>query len=223
MCFSATASFGASGVLLVIGTASIIKAVGIRQLPFAVVPLLFAVQQFTEGFLWLAAEEQSPGNKDILAQTYVFFAQVLWPVWIPIAFLWLEKEVKRKLMLKGLIGAGFLVGGYLAYCLFTYEVKAEITGHHIKYILDYPRPLRGYGNVLYGLATVVPAFVSGVRGMKIFGLLIVMAYMVSFFYFWDVLISVWCYFAALISISIWYLIPNSSEAKAVSFKPYQKD
>ena len=222
MCFSSTASFGATGVLLVVGAASVIRAGGIKQLPFAVIPVLFAIQQFSEGFLWLSLEGRSFENETLFISTYLFFAQVLWPIWIPLAFLWLEKDDHSRTLLKILAGVGILVGGYLAYCLLNYEVSAQIAGHHIKYFLDYPKPLRGYGNLLYGLATVAPAFISGIRGMKVFGVLIVAAYLVSFFYFRDALISVWCYFAAVISISVWYLLPVPAEYTAHFSEGYEK-
>ncbi|MFD2518331.1 DUF6629 family protein [Salinimicrobium flavum] len=217
MCFSATASFGASGVLLIIGAVSILKANGMRQLPFAVIPLIFAIQQFTEGLLWLSLERAYPGNEGILTRFYLFFAEVMWPVWIPLCFLWLEHNTTRRRILKVLSGAGFLVAGYMAYCLMTYEVQSLIAENHIKYFLDYPRPLHGYGNLLYGLATVVPAFVSKAKGMEIFGLLVLVSYLVSFIYFRDSLISVWCFFAAVISISVWFLLPATSQPGEVRY------
>lgn len=215
MCFSATASFGASGILLVVGAASIIRAGSVRQLPFAVIPVIFAIQQFTEGFLWLSLEGRFPAHEKMLTHIYLFFAEVLWPVWIPLAFLWLENNPTRRLLLKVMAGVGVLVGGYLAYCLLTYGVRGEIAGQHIRYILDYPKPLQGYGNIFYGLATVGPAFVSGLKGMKIFGFLVVISYLVSFLYFRDALISIWCYFAAAISISVWFLLPAASRVRVV--------
>ena len=54
MCFSATASFGASAVLGVIGVAAVAKAKTKPQRLFASIPLVFAVQQLSEGFLWLS-------------------------------------------------------------------------------------------------------------------------------------------------------------------------
>jgi hypothetical protein len=53
MCFSASASFGASLVLSVIGVATIKNTRHREQLPFASIPFVFAVQQFSEGVLWL--------------------------------------------------------------------------------------------------------------------------------------------------------------------------
>jgi len=53
MCFSATASFVASGVIGSIGLATLRHVREPRTLLFAAVPMLFAVHQFTEGFVWL--------------------------------------------------------------------------------------------------------------------------------------------------------------------------
>ena len=46
MCFSATASFAASGALGLVGAASLAKTKSKKEVPFAAVPLIFAVQQF---------------------------------------------------------------------------------------------------------------------------------------------------------------------------------
>ena len=54
MCFSATASFGASAVLGAIGIIAVAKAKTKPQRLFATIPLIFAVQQLTEGLLWLS-------------------------------------------------------------------------------------------------------------------------------------------------------------------------
>lgn len=211
MCFSSAASFGASGVLLVMGTAAIVKSTNPRQLPFAVIPVIFAVQQFTEGFLWLFLKGDFQGFQNTFTHVYLFFAEVLWPIWIPIAFLLLEENNPKRIFQKILVGVGFVVGVYLAFCLLTYDVKAEISGRHITYVLDYPKPLHGLGGLFYGLATIFPAFLSGIKRMKLFGFLAVVSYLFSTFYFQHAVISVWCYFAAMISICVYFLLPKSAE------------
>ena len=97
MCFSASASFGAGIVLSAIGIASIKKSETKPQLFFASIPLFFAVQQITEGFLWLALSKPDYALLRWPA-TYIFlfFAQVVWPFWVPFAILMLEKEQKQK-------------------------------------------------------------------------------------------------------------------------------
>ena len=53
MCFSPTASFSASAALAVIGILTLKKTSAPHQFLFAYIPLIFASQQFIEGFLWL--------------------------------------------------------------------------------------------------------------------------------------------------------------------------
>ena len=51
MCFSATASFSAGAFLLGLGTLTLKSARRPRELPFAAIPLLFAIQQLSEGVI----------------------------------------------------------------------------------------------------------------------------------------------------------------------------
>jgi flagellar biosynthesis protein FliR len=73
---------------------------------------------------------------------FLFFAQILWPMWVPIAILLLEKSNMRKAIQRILVGAGLIVGCYLAYCLLTFSVEAKIIGYHIAYLQRYPQGYR---------------------------------------------------------------------------------
>ena len=53
MCFSAEASFTSSAVLALIGYASIKAAPSKSKLFLAAIPCFFALQQFSEGIIWL--------------------------------------------------------------------------------------------------------------------------------------------------------------------------
>src|SRR5580698_3870435 len=86
MCFSASASFGASAVLAVIGVASIKQVQHKSQVVFACIPVFFSLQQFAEGMAWISFA--NPFNVVMnMYSTYTFliFSQVVWPLWIPIA------------------------------------------------------------------------------------------------------------------------------------------
>ena len=97
MCFSAGASFGAGVVLSVIGIASLKKVQTPSQIVFASVPLIFSVQQITEGFLWLALSNPAFAFlQQFTTYTFLFFAQVVWPMWVPLAIFLLEKEDKSE-------------------------------------------------------------------------------------------------------------------------------
>ena len=56
MCFSATANFVGSGVLVTAGFATLTRVKHRRELLFASLPVLFAAHQFIEGFIWLGLD-----------------------------------------------------------------------------------------------------------------------------------------------------------------------
>jgi hypothetical protein len=203
MCFSATASFGAGVVLSAIGIASIKKVKEPGQYAFAGIPLLFAVQQFTEGFVWLALKDPEYSSLlTITSFTFVVFAQVVWPLWVPLAMYLMEKKNGRKRVLFLLTIAGLIVSVYRSYCIMTDGVVSSIAGHHIAYLIGTVPPILGIGPILYFLATVAPSFFSSVRGVWAIGLAILISFISAEIFFPQSVISVWCYFAALISVVV---------------------
>jgi hypothetical protein len=52
MCFSARASFSAGAVLLGLGALTLKSVKRPRELTFAAIPLLFAIQQLSEGVIF---------------------------------------------------------------------------------------------------------------------------------------------------------------------------
>lgn len=74
MCFSASASFGAGVVLSTIGIITFKKTEAKSQLVFASIPFIFAVQQISEGFLWLALANPSYAFLEkFTSHAFVFF------------------------------------------------------------------------------------------------------------------------------------------------------
>src|SRR6476659_11443927 len=102
MCFSAAASFSAGAVLLGIGALTVASAREPRELPFAAMPLLFAVQQLIEGAIWLTFDHGAPGIGADLTLAYVLFSHVFWPVYVPLAVLLMERSAWRRRALGGL-------------------------------------------------------------------------------------------------------------------------
>jgi hypothetical protein len=203
MCFSAGASFGASAVLSVIGVAVIKKAKSPNQIPFASIPLIFAVQQFSEGFVWLALSNPVFASMEkISSYTFLVFAQIIWPLFVPISIALLEKNVKRKKILKIFIGVGVLVSSYFAHRLLMYGVQPSIAGHHIAYRQVHPDSWGHVADIFYGIATLAPTFLSKVKKMWAFGLLVSISYLITAIFYANNILSVWCFFAAIISIMI---------------------
>jgi hypothetical protein len=205
MCFSAGASFGASALLLGVGIGAIKKAESPKMMAFASMPVLFAVQQFAEGVLWLTF--LNPGLASWHESSIYFFllfAQVIWPLWVPFALWLMEPDITRKKMLSYFMYLGGAFSIYLVYCLFAYEVSAVIDGGHIKYYLYFPNmELR---RSLYFFVTLIPFFISGLRYMRLLGSVFLVALLISYFFFLGFVISVWCFFAAVLSALILFVI-----------------
>ena len=124
MCFSATASFGASAVLGAIGILAVAKAKSKPQRVFGSIPLVFAVQQLTEGLLWLSLKDPGLAScRPFLTYTFLVFAMVVWPFWIPFTIWLLEKDQKRKRLIKGFVWVGALVAIGVCIILFSYPVE----------------------------------------------------------------------------------------------------
>lgn len=216
MCFSASASFGASAVLSVIGVATLKKTEATHQIPFASIPLVFAVQQFSEGMGWLALSNPAFASfEKVSTYTFLFFAQIVWPLWVPIGITMLEKNANRKKILKVFIGIGVLVSAYFAHRLLMYGAKANIGGHHVAYKQVYPDSLNHIADMLYGVATLVPTFLSKTKKMWVFGLALCISYLAAAIAYNNYILSVWCFFAAILSVLIYMIIKGivTSERK----------
>lgn len=211
MCFSASASLSAGVVLTVIGIASIKKTNHKSQLWFASIPLVFGVQQLAEGVLWLTLPNPDLVNTQIAA-TYIFlfFAQIIWSLWVPIAIIMLDERKRKSLMQRILVGAGILISGYLAYCLLTFSVEANIVGHHIVYFLDYPPSLKIFVIILYASATIAPLFFSHIKRMWILGVAIMVSYIVATIFYEHYVLSVWCFFSSIISVYVYLIVRRIS-------------
>lgn len=115
-------------------------------------------------------------------------------------------QKKPNIKTKGLLFIGTIVALYLMYCLIEFPVSASIEEHHISYSQKYPQGPKLFVGGLYIIATILPSFLSDKKGMSYFGGLILFSYVVSTFFFDKYLVSVWCYFAALISFLIYLII-----------------
>jgi hypothetical protein len=206
MCFSAVASFTASGLLTVAGIATIASTKEKRFIPFASIPLLFAVQQFSEGLVWLSLQNPEYAHFEY-GSVYFFliFAQVVWPFYVPLSYLIMETEKRKKFILVGFTLVGLMVSIYLGLSMAINLPKASIQEYHIRYDLKFLPYQINYEGIPYFFATVVAAFFSSIKHLKYFGFAVLASIIITEIFYSDYLVSVWCFFAALMS-SIIYLI-----------------
>lgn len=215
MCFSATASFTASGVLLATGLACVSKVSKPLQLPLALTPLFFSVQQFSEGVLWVFFERPDAELiQYISGHLFVIIGQSFWPVWIPLYVMILEKDKFRKEVLKVMLIVGIIISAVLMYYTMINGVTPEIVDHHFKYIFTYPALIDRLSFV-YLLPTVFSNFISSNNKIKILGVLTFIAFLISKSAFHSYVFSVWCYFAAIISIFIYFTIRSLRTEKLI--------
>lgn len=210
MCFSAGASFGASALLGSIGAVTVVKAKTRPQRLFAAIPLLFSVQQLSEGLLWVSLNDVgSPAGQSFFTYTFLVFAMMVWPVWIPFTIRLLEKDAKHKKIMNILLGIGAVVTACLGCVLLFYRVQVVAAGHHLHYEFDFPPVSKffiGLFTVLYLMATIISPFISGIKRMKWLGFIFLTAYLFSIIFYNGFVISVWCYFAATLSVVVFWII-----------------
>lgn len=202
MCFSATASFSGGTILLGLGTLTLKSARSPRELPLAAIPLLFAVQQLSEGVIWLTFSYEAPQLNIVMTHVYSFFSHVLWPVYIPVAVLLIELPGWRRQALLVFVAAGALVGAYLLYILAVFPISSRPVGQHIEYVSPHFFALAVM--TLYLVSTTLSPLLSTHRIVRVFGVLALLSFAVAYFFYATWFISVWCFFAALLSAAVYF-------------------
>jgi hypothetical protein len=201
MCFSAPASFVTAGLTGAIGIVALTRVSEPRQLPFAATPLFFAVQQGIEGLLWLKLPQAPDGYlSSELTFLYLFFAEVLWPVYAPVAVWLIEPSAHRRLLMMVCFGAGAGVGTYLLWWILGHPHLATIQDCHIVYGTGYRQP--NAVGVAYIAATGLPLLLSSQRTVVVLGATVLVGLVVAYALYWEAFVSVWCFFAAAASVAI---------------------
>lgn len=205
MCFSASASFIAGTTLCAVGVATLKRTEAKTERPFAMIPLLFGIQQLTEGVIWLTFRHDAPLLKQTMTYLYSGFSHVLWPMYVPLAMGMLEAVRWRRRAFLVFEAAGVAVGLYLLYFIVTRPVVAEVVGSHIVYVS--PHFYGGVVIVFYLAATCVSCFFSSHGFVRLFGVLALLAFITAYVVHTTTLVSMWCFFAAILSLLI-YLHPR---------------
>ena len=203
MCFSATTSFTTAALLLLCGIAALYRAKK-NQFLFAMIPLLFAIQQFIEGTIW---QSLTSGTYTFMgAYAYLIFVFIIWPNWIPFSIYFMTSRASEKKTLALPIMAGILMSILAATYLIIATPHVAIEGYHIKYTAHVPPWVLIPGTALYLFATITPFFIATIPHLWIIGIILALSYIVSLLFYYTYIISIWCFFAALLSILILIII-----------------
>lgn len=212
MCFSATASFTAGTALSMVGAVTISKTRRKADILFAMIPLLFGIQQLTEGVIWLSS--QSSALQTVMTYIFSVFSHVLWPTFIPLSILLMEKIVWRRKILSAFVVIGSVVSLYLLYFLITEPIRAEIVQNSIAYNSPhfYLVPML----LFYFSATCISCLFSSHRFVNIFGMFAFASAIIAYQFWAATFISVWCFFAAIMSLLIYLHLQSRAHALAAS-------
>jgi hypothetical protein len=201
MCFSATANFVGSAVLSAVGVVTLTRVRHRRELLFASLPILFAIHQFIEGFVWLGLD----GNLSLavahnMGAAFMLYAQGLLPLLLPLSVLLFEPTVKSRSRMLPFLVLGGATALYILWALTAYPLQLYIRGNSIVYINQATN--NEAVAFLYVIATCGSLFFSKIRPMIIFGaanLIILLVVMEVKRYAFT---SLWCAYAAVASVII---------------------
>ncbi len=210
MCFSARISFLAVGLLVSIAIATFRKVRGANEIPLASIPLICAIQQAAEGALWLLLpNHQHPDLIALCMYAFLGIAFVVWPFFVPFSLILIENNPLRR----AIMGFCLILGSAWSLASLWYLVhvgaQVDIRSCHLLYELDgFERISALRALVLYSVAVLVPFLVSSSFTLRLFGCLLgifgLVSYLVWFVYF----ISIWCFFAALVSFGVYAVLCN---------------
>lgn len=205
MCFSAQASFAAGVILEAAGVASLTKVRSKREIPLALIPIFFGLQQFVEGIQWLS---DKPSEVSFIAG-YIFlgFAFFFWPLYIPFSILLVEPNARVKKILRIFLLLGFGVAAFLGFIILKEPLAIAVTQNHIEYKIWLPWT---WGLFPYALTTCGSCLVSSHKIIRWLGAGILLGLAASLLFFYLTFGSVWCFAAAILSAMIYLHFRRSS-------------
>ena len=187
-----------------------------RELLFAALPTLFAIHQFTEGFVWLGLDGiLSPVVAHNMGAAFMLYAQGLLPFLLPLSVWRFEPDRKSRSRMLPFLVLGGATALYILWALTAYPLQLFVKGNSIVYINQATNNTAIA--VLYVIATCGSLFFSKIRMMVVFGaanlaiLLVVME--VKRYAF----TSLWCAYAAVASVIILAYFWTSHEERPFQY------
>lgn len=216
MCFSATANFVGSTALGAVGVVTLTKVKHRRELLFASLPILFAIHQFIEGFVWLGLDGVlSPQVAHNMGAAFMLYAQGLLPFLLPLSVMLFEPDVKDRRRMLPFVILGGATALYILWALTAYPLQLYVEGNSIVYMNQATN--NTVVALVYVIATCGSLFLSKIKMMVVFGaanlaiLLIVMAFKRYAF------TSLWCAYAAIASVIILAYFWKSAENRPFQY------
>jgi hypothetical protein len=211
MCFSAEASFIAAAGLAVIGGVTFKQAPSRSFLPMASISLIFSLQQFIEGVLWLSLDEGASFTWVLQPCIYMYlvFATVIWPTFLPYMFWRVENDSRKRSYIFYVLAFGFLITIYNLLMLVMKDHSISIVNHSIQYSVDNSL----WHQVVYALAVIPAFFISSLKHAWWVGVLGVVSFVLTQIFSAMTFTSLWCFFAALMSVLFYFIVKSANSPK----------
>ncbi len=164
-------------------------------------PLFFAIQQAIEGWQWLAPHPSTIST--ILGYGFLFFAFLFWPIYIPSAVYFAETHKRHQRFISYLLILGLLVSLTLLIALVSSPLTINVCSNVIYPWFNASLPIILI-TILYTLAVNGSLLASSRPALRRVGLFSLIAELITLIFFSQGFVSVWCFFAALISGYIYF-------------------
>ncbi len=200
MCFSVEADVAIGVAVGVVGVDALRHVTRPAQWPLAALPLVFAAHQLNEAFVWWGLDGTfSSSVARWAAWIYLGIAFVL-PALVPVTVALIEPERTRRRVMWAFAALGAMVSGVLLLALLRGGPNVREEPLHLAYAVD-----TGVGvqmAVLYVAATCGAFLASSDRRIALVGALNLAAVSVLAVLLMTGVISLWCAWAAVVSVLI---------------------
>jgi len=200
MCFSPVMDLTAGVTIGVVAVDTLRRVRRPQELPLALLPLVFAVHQLIEAFVWWGLDGTVSATVGHRAEwLYLVVAFGLLPVLVPFAVDALEPATRRW-RTSVFVVLGTVVAALLTSAVVRGPIAAVVEGHHVDYQVDL-----WHGDtlvVLYVLATCGSMLVSDHPHVRAYGLVNLAAVGTLAWIDQSAFVSLWCLWAAITSVLI---------------------
>lgn len=201
--YFAILNFTLSGAIGFIGILTLRQSSTSNEVLFAALPLLFALHQFTEGFVWLGVGGYIEARAlELASGIFIYYAQGLLPFIIPLSIYLIEKDSKRKKLLAILSTLGLFLAIYTMYGFYQSPSSVEVVNNTLYY--SHPWTENIYDASIYILTTCGSLMLSTSISVQIFGLLNFIGLVIIFLLRPYGFTSLWCFYAAVISTLLYF-------------------
>ena len=201
--FMAILNFTLSGAIFVVSILTLRKVSQPKEVVFASLPLLFALHQFTQGFVWLGMDGLiNPRALQIAESLFVFYAQGILQFLVPLAVWLLEPKGIRKTLIALLMYLGAFLTAYSLWGLSIASTEVSI----VNGVLYYKNPITDqlWLGIGYVLTTCGSLILSRSIAIQLFGWLNFAALVAIYFINPYGFTSLWCLYAAAVSVLLYF-------------------